>query len=703
MARDPDTFRVSPALTNLPMVVAPPVQDAGPQQLVEAGQAITRAGGVAANLYEDALKEQNEVRVTEALTKLTERRNEMTYGEAGWASQRGKNALERPDGKTLDEEYGSEFDSTISNLETGLGNDAQRRMFRENAQRMSLELRGRMQAHATQQGTEYKLEVDAGVVDTGSRQVALATTPEEIAEGMALIERGANGIFSTKGTPEGDARDQIMRGLKTPGLIAQLAKMSDAGDVDGAEAFLNEYGSSLTAEAYTRVSGALVEQRAIVDGENWGEQVWGTGAAQNALAEPQNVIPPVVGNFTPSSKFGPRGGRNHDGIDYPMPLNTPVRAGADGTVRVKRDPKGYGLYVDVVLDDGTILRNAHLNAAEVEDGARVSQGQVIARSGNSGRSTGPHLHYEVRPGGGSPVNPAEWHEGRPKTQGKGVVRSLSDMLQEIDEDDTRTAKKKQYAKQLVKERWSARDADERRNQEQAVNTAYAEIDRNGSLSNATRAALIGTGQASSLSALRSFEKATQDRRSGKVVSDVDGLEGYGKTLIAIADGEVPSFDELLRVKPYVSDSQFKQLADAYAKSPRSAQGKASGIISEMKPILAGNPAFVDDDGKFDKAKYHRFTGSVVSTIEGRELNTGKPVTKEERREIVLGLLAVDTVNGEKSRNFEIRQLYDAIPPRARLNSVRALQKRGVKNPSISDVVSVWDTLTESQRKAYRGQ
>lgn len=114
MAGDPDTFRVSPSLTQLPMVVAPSVEDAGPQQLAAAGQAITGAGRVAATLYEDHLKEVNSTRVTEAMTQLTETRNELTYGENGWASQTGKNALERPDGKSLDEEFGGEFDSHIS-------------------------------------------------------------------------------------------------------------------------------------------------------------------------------------------------------------------------------------------------------------------------------------------------------------------------------------------------------------------------------------------------------------------------------------------------------------------------------------------------------------------------------------------------------------------------------------------------------------
>lgn len=703
MAGDPDRFRVSPSLTNLPMVVAPAVEDAGPRQLVEAGQAIQRGGAVASSLYEDVLKEQNQTRVTEALTKATEHRNNITHGEAGWASQLGKNALERPDGKSLDEEFGEDFDNAVANIELGLGNDAQKRMFRENASRMSLELRSRIQAHVSDQDRAYKLDTYAGMADTYSRQLALAQTDDERREARAGIESAANSVFAIKGTPDA-AREEALRSLYTPGHLSQLTALLEADNIDAAEAYFNQYSGDLTAEAYGKVSGALTEQRALVNGENLGEQVWAQFQMGAAVAAPQDVLAPVAGKFVQTGSFGEdRGTHKHAGKDMAMPLNTPVRAGADGVARVKRDPKGYGLYVDLELDNGTTLRMAHLNAADVKDGERVRQGQVIARSGNSGRSSGPHLHYEVRVGGQA-TDPDAWHQGRPRTAGGGQTNgSLSDMLQSIDERDDWTVKEKARAKEIVKERWSARDADESRTKEQIRSRGFAEIDATGRVSSATRAAAVGAGLGDVIPSWRSFEKATQDRRAGKTVSDDDGLEAYGAALVSIADGNVDGLDHLLRIKPYVSDSQYKQLTDAYAKSPRDTQSRVSALVKELDIDAKYSGVFEGEDGKIDKKKYQRYIGAVESTIREREEITGKLVGKDERRQIVLGLLAERAVSGEgdRARLFDVRQLYDTIPLRARQGIMRGLRNGGVAKPQITDVVRAWRGMRKVDQDQYR--
>ena len=96
-----------------------------------------------------------------------------------------------------------------------------------------------------------------------------------------------------------------------------------------------------------------------------------------------------------------RWGRLHAGLDFGVPVGTPVRAVADGVVaRCSYDPGGYGHYVKVRHADGTLSLYGHLSRVLV-DGGRVRAGDVIARSGNTGHSTGPHLHFEMRRGGGA--------------------------------------------------------------------------------------------------------------------------------------------------------------------------------------------------------------------------------------------------------------------------------------------------------------
>ena len=96
----------------------------------------------------------------------------------------------------------------------------------------------------------------------------------------------------------------------------------------------------------------------------------------------------------------------HTGIDFPVSYGTPVMAATDGTVTT-RWGGAYGNMVIVTAPDGTETWYCHLSSTKIRSG-KVKAGQVIAYSGNSGNSTGPHLHFEVHPGGGAAVDPLQW-------------------------------------------------------------------------------------------------------------------------------------------------------------------------------------------------------------------------------------------------------------------------------------------------------
>ncbi|GGY92430.1 M23 family metallopeptidase [Streptomyces poonensis] len=97
----------------------------------------------------------------------------------------------------------------------------------------------------------------------------------------------------------------------------------------------------------------------------------------------------------------------HTGIDFPVSYGTPVMAATDGTVRTQWN-SAYGNMVIVTAKDGTETWYCHLSTYKVASGTAVKAGDAIAYSGNSGNSTGPHLHFEVRPGGGSAIDPLAW-------------------------------------------------------------------------------------------------------------------------------------------------------------------------------------------------------------------------------------------------------------------------------------------------------
>lgn len=103
---------------------------------------------------------------------------------------------------------------------------------------------------------------------------------------------------------------------------------------------------------------------------------------------------PYIGRIT--SRYGPRKGRAHQGIDLALKTGDPIYATFDGKVRISKAAGDYGNLVVIRHNNGLETYYAHLSKREVEVGDWVVAGQQIGLGGSTGRSTGPHLHYEVR-------------------------------------------------------------------------------------------------------------------------------------------------------------------------------------------------------------------------------------------------------------------------------------------------------------------
>ncbi|MFC5243483.1 M23 family metallopeptidase [Streptomyces atrovirens] len=140
-------------------------------------------------------------------------------------------------------------------------------------------------------------------------------------------------------------------------------------------------------------------------------------AAQAAAKKQASWIDPVK-SYKLSASFAQNGGmwaHKHSGQDYAVPTGTTVMAAHGGTV-VKAGPNGagdgpaYGNAVVIKHGNGTYSQYAHLSQVNVKAGQIVKTGQKIALSGNTGNSSGPHLHFEIRttPNYGSAIDPAKF-------------------------------------------------------------------------------------------------------------------------------------------------------------------------------------------------------------------------------------------------------------------------------------------------------
>ena len=97
----------------------------------------------------------------------------------------------------------------------------------------------------------------------------------------------------------------------------------------------------------------------------------------------------------------------HEGMDIATRYGSSIQAMGDGLVTFSGDKAGYGLMVEITHDSALVTRYAHTSGALVKVGDRVQKGQAVALVGTSGRSTGPHLHFELLRDG-NPVNPLRY-------------------------------------------------------------------------------------------------------------------------------------------------------------------------------------------------------------------------------------------------------------------------------------------------------
>jgi len=113
-------------------------------------------------------------------------------------------------------------------------------------------------------------------------------------------------------------------------------------------------------------------------------------------------------NGTTTSQFGIRRGEMHEGLDFSAHIGTPIYASESGIIQARYGYNGgYGNLIVIKHGQGVETRYAHLSSIAVSTGSHVNKGDLIGYSGNTGRSTGPHLHFEIRQNGRA-VNPAKY-------------------------------------------------------------------------------------------------------------------------------------------------------------------------------------------------------------------------------------------------------------------------------------------------------
>jgi murein DD-endopeptidase MepM/ murein hydrolase activator NlpD len=239
----------------------------------------------------------------------------------------------------------------------------------------------------------------------GSHRIA---PPSSALRGRVVVAAVAAGAFAaaaagqTLKTVTADSEAAV-----TPLANAQEASASftlgSAGSGGAPELLPAGHGLDASAEA-----AKMADNQKVTDAREQAEADAARKAAEEAN-RPKTCLP-ANGTFT--SGFGARWGTSHLGIDIANSIGTPIYAASDGTVIQAGPASGFGLWVRVQLEDGTIQVYGHMDSFSVHEGQKVKCGEQIAKIGDRGESTGPHLHFEVWQNGSKKIDPRPWLAAR---------------------------------------------------------------------------------------------------------------------------------------------------------------------------------------------------------------------------------------------------------------------------------------------------
>ncbi len=243
----------------------------------------------------------------------------------------------------------------------------------------------------------------ASTVDSLRHRLEIAEAAQEEAESVP--------VTITMVDPQQAATDSVASLRQR----LQRKQISSTFDTNGLTVIdsLSSGNDALYVILYSNNTWKYVRNREVAKDSTIFERYWDTSTLfpyreLNTAEIPQSVVIDLVdetsgyhcpfqGTIHPRGKYGPRRRRQHQGVDLPLKIGDPIYATFSGRVRISQYNKGgYGNLVIIRHDNGLETYYGHLSERMVEAGQWVEAGQIIGLGGSTGRSTGPHLHFETR-------------------------------------------------------------------------------------------------------------------------------------------------------------------------------------------------------------------------------------------------------------------------------------------------------------------
>ncbi|MDR1367424.1 MAG: hypothetical protein LBJ76_01745, partial [Candidatus Accumulibacter sp.] len=263
-----DNFKATPDILPGARLHAPDLNvEASARGMRVLGKGLDDMGGALSKITFDLQDQANTARVTEALNTLKERQLYLTYDkDAGFRSLKGKNALERPDKKSLDAEYTELLDTARVSLAASLGNDRQRAMFARESGSLMATFRGNLVRHQAEEFRNYQIATHKGVIDVSGQEIALdPANAKAVRNALFRVAASVFEIGRLEGGPA-DKTDTATRIAQSAAIRGATLTLLDENDAGGAKAFFEAQKDSMTAEDKVSLQSLIKKETDLQSG-----------------------------------------------------------------------------------------------------------------------------------------------------------------------------------------------------------------------------------------------------------------------------------------------------------------------------------------------------------------------------------------------------------------------------------------------------
>jgi soluble lytic murein transglycosylase len=717
-----DSPQVAPTSLPAPGFYAPTMPDTAGRQDQQMGQAMQQFGGDVGRIANDIAQQANQLRVDDALNKAKEAALRLTYDkDAGFINLKGLDALKRPDGKPLADEYGEKLKSTIDEIAGTLGNDAQRQAFALHANDILTSVRGQAMQHEAQEYKNYGLSVSEGVQDTAMREIGLNwNNPDAVNAAVERIRAETYRQAQLLGK-SAEWQDAMARKMTSNAHKVALLAALENNDPTYADAYLKKYSDQMDADDILTVRGHITKEMDARVGVTVAADVISKMQPRIQVNEAERAFNIAVGAESNGRQFGADGKpltspKGAVGIAQVMPDTAPEAAKLAGLPwdanRYKNDPEynkaiGLAYFQKQLQDNGGDLAKAYA-AYNAGPGRLAAAIKKADRSANLAKND-PAVHVYT------------WLDFMPKETRDYVAKNMRDYeagqgqpnpptFQEIDDQlraDPRLANnpaRYKVAREEAERRFTEQTNAIKQRNDEAVATAMRGIIENGGRFSDLPVSIRAAVPPKEVDNLLGFAKKIANGDDSTNLWLYSKLAGSPEQLARMND------NEFFALRRELSEADFKHFASERAKLLGGAPGSngpgdlnsqaIKQSLDERLRMLQIDPTPKDDGGS-EAARVGAIRQFVDQYFMAAQREAGKKFTDAEVSQHLDALFAKNvTFRGlfSNSSGPMLGVKVGDIDSNTKDSIKAAFKRRGIDDPTDAQILNAYWNLTVTRNK-----